>query len=158
MKITRDDSEVLKIEDRHNGIVLLAAIFVVASIAQLINLASAGEQELQPYLIQLVALGIAIGAGNAFSEKSVFQFAAYERAVKWQRKKLLGHAESGLISFDDIEGVHIGTTGFKQARKYRLELVVKGGAAVPLTKVYSQGEREKCEMVGERIKVYIGQK
>lgn len=152
MKITQDDSKILRVEEKNTTIILLAAVVVTFALVRTGFLMYSVGLAYEHYLHWIFIAALAAFAGNSFAEEVSFTFDRTNKVMSWSRKKLFGDKKEGRLSFSAIEDVRIGYRGTGKLAKYRIELVVEG-QPFPLSQIYFQGMRAKdnCDRVAQRI-------
>ena len=104
-------------------------------------------------------IGMSIGvvmlffATALFNERSVFQFRLREQQLEWRRVGLLG-SKGGMVPFSDINDVVIQTSRSDHSVTYRLAVLADEGA-IPMTRYYSAGDKEKCEQIAGVIRAAL---
>ncbi len=101
-------------------------------------------------------IGMSIGvlmlffATALFNERSVFRFRLQEQQLEWRRVGLLG-CKGGKVPFSDITDVVTQTSRSDRSVTYRLAILADDGA-IPMTRFYSAGDKEKCERIASVIR------
>lgn len=154
MKITVDNESTLQIEEQNTIVVMFALVLFASFIFRLGYLLFQYESNTREYIGVIIGLAVSFFGGNAFSEKVTFQFRRSEKMIKWSRKKLMGEEKSGWIPFQDISNVYLASIGRGQGARYRIEMVCHN-EVIPISSVYSQGNKDKHDQIVERIVEYI---
>lgn len=156
MKITVDNDKTLQIEEQNTCIVFFSLALIAFFIARLGYFIIHHESNLREYIGVIIGMVVTSGAGNAFSERIIFRFNRYEKAIRWSRKKIIGSEDSGMIPFRDIIKVHLASMSRGQEAKYRIELVCHN-QTIPISAVFEQGSKQKYEQIKNRIDEFIEQ-
>ena len=155
MKITKHNASILQIEAFNKNIVFFAIIMLVFSLWRMIYLIANSESDFQQFISPIVCGLLSFFAGNAFSEKTTFQFIKEQRLIKWHRKKIIGKAQEGEIPFDAIEDIKLGITDLgHRAKKYRIEIQTSN-SLLPISNVYSIAKKEEYSEIIKQINEYI---
>lgn len=150
MKITIENEKTLQIEEQKTCMIVLSIAFFVFFVLRLGYFILHHESSVREYIGVILGIVITCGAGNAFSERTEFQFNRYEKAVKWSKKKIIGSETSGIIPFSDIVDVKLASISLRQDARYRIELVCRN-QTIPISAAFVQGDKEKCEQIINRI-------
>lgn len=154
MKITRNDSMRLVVEDRSlfPGIFCLpGALFILYSLAREWRSESLSRADL---FWGLVAAVMFLTATAVFNEWRRFDFSGVEQTVHWWRLGLFGR-KAGSLPFHSITNVVVqhlqDSAGLGSCR---LSLITEGGET-PLTRHYTAGTLEECEEIGKAIRGFL---